>query len=69
LLSPKKRRAELLSRSKKFRDIADGLAEGNIIISPTPIKPPIPGEKEKPGETAVTSMAVKCRENIRHIFQ
>ena len=56
-LSPQERRGELLNRSQKFRDIAEGLQEGTIKIYTNGIKPaeqerPTRSDKEQRGERA-----------------
>jgi len=56
-LSPQERKGELLNRSQKFRDIAEGLQEGTIKIYTNGIKPaeqerPTRSDKEQRGERA-----------------
>ena len=51
-LSPPQRKEELLSRSQKFREIAEGLQEGNITVYTSGVKPKereanIIGDKEQ----------------------
>lgn len=48
-ISPPERKASLLERSRKFRDIADGLKEGTIRVYTSGVVPPelvrTPGDK------------------------
>ena len=44
-LSPKKRRSELLDRSQKFREIAEGLKEGTVKVYTSGI---MPAQQERP---------------------
>ena len=55
-LSPPQRRSELLNRSKKFHDIAEGLQEGTVKVYTSGVKPveerPVINEREQREEKA-----------------